>query len=377
MPSTTNPYTPHIQALIERHAKDAQTLAGMTRHTPPLYSITSALSDILNKTSSTEGWGVKELSKSISEQWNIQSRGVLIPFDKLLSRDLSMTTSASGGALAAEHFSGGIIDAIRPASAVLSAGATVIDGVRGDKFVIPRWDDSTTLAWAGESASAPATVPSFSQMVIVPRTLCASVTVSNHLIRSATLAGGFEFALREQLLRAAMSEIDRAALVGTGLDDEPEGLLNNAAVEVVTLGADGGALTWAKLAEIEDTIASKNSDAPSTSWITNSAVRRKLRTTAKGAGLDYIWTANELMGRRAIVSEHLPNDLAKGAGTGLSPIVMGNFTDVVIVFFGPAAMDLLMHPPNFNEVKISAFIEVGIGIRRGESFAVCKDIVTT
>ncbi|MGL1833041.1 phage major capsid protein [Rhodocyclaceae bacterium SMB388] len=377
MPSTTNPYEPHVKALIERHAKDAQALAGLTRQTPPMYSITSALSDLLNKTRSTEGWGVKELSSSIVEQWGTQSRGLLIPFDKLLSRDLSMTTSASGGALASEYFTGGIIDAVRPASAVLAAGATVIEGIRGSKLIIPRWDDTTTLAWVGESSPAPATVPSFSQLVIVPRTLCATVTVSHQLIRDATLAGGFEFALREQLLRAAMSEIDRAALAGSGIDAEPLGLLNNADVGVVSLGTDGGPLTWAKLAEIEDTIASANTETTSTSWITNSAVRRKLRNTARGTGLDYILTGNDLMGRRAIVSEHMPNNLSKGGGGNLSAAVMGNFTDIIIGFFGPPAMDVIMHPRNFNEVKITAFVEVGVGVRRVQSFAICKDIVTT
>lgn len=382
MPSTTNPYDPHVKSLIERHARDAQTLAGLARQTPPLYSIGSALCDMVEGRSldgiipSEQSYGVSELSRSISEQWGIKSRGVLVPFDKLLSRDLSTTTSASGGALTAKYFTGGIIDAIRPASAVLSAGATAFEGVVGSKLIIPRWDDGAQLSYVEEGAPADETAPSFDQMVITPRTLCATIKVSRRLLRDATLAGGFEFALRQHLLRAALGEVDRVAITGTGLDEEPAGILHHPETNVIAIDTNGGPLTWAKLAELEETVGGASTETDSTSWVTNSAVRRKLRTTARAAGLDFIWPADDLMGRRAVVTEHVPADLEKGNASNLSAIVCGNFADVVVAFFGPGVMDLMISPTGFNEVKITAFIEVGIGLRRGESFAVCKDVST-
>jgi HK97 family phage major capsid protein len=219
----------------------------------------------------------------------------------------------------------------------------------------------------------------FDQIVIVPHVLRASIVVSRSLILQHGLREALTTALEVDLLAAAMAEVDRVILAGSGVGAEPLGLLNMPAVAVVSAGANGGEPTWKLLTDMEYEVG-KRSGAISPQWAINAATRRKLRNTPRAPGQDFILSDSPtLLGTGYGVSEAMPSDLEKGTGTDLSAMVYGDFGRVIVGIWGPAALDVVLDRYSLkkeNKIRLTAFMNVGVGFRHVEAFAVCKDVVT-
>ncbi|PJF45310.1 MAG: phage major capsid protein, partial [Candidatus Thermofonsia Clade 3 bacterium] len=103
-----------------------------------------------------------------------------------------------------------------------------------------------------------------------------------------------EGVLREHLGRAIGEEIDRAILAGNGVNPQPLGILNHPDVPVVSIGANGGAISWSALAEADRlAMAGARGNQPG-AWIMNDKVVKALRTTPRGSGLDFIMPGRDL-----------------------------------------------------------------------------------
>ncbi len=378
------PVSTHQKAAIENHVKSGRSFGAIARELG-MYSVSRALEDMLDSRRSPESLGVFETSAALTEKYGTAARGLLIPLNMLASRDLSTSTLAHGGYLVQDTHSAEIAEAVRPVSVAMSLGATVVEGVGGGKLYLPSMDTDISVTWAGEGVPATPASPTFGLPVAVSRTLVAEVTVSRQLMRSGA-NGGFELQLRRALLGATMAELDRVILAGSGSGEEPLGLLNHPDVSIHSAGPDGdpvleidpagGAPTWRLLTDMEEAVGSASGDKEGLAFVSNSAVRRTLRNTTLGAGLDFIMPGQDLLGYSARFTESLPSNLTKGADTNLSPIIAGNFSEVLVAFFGAPAVDVLINPYQPGAVKITAFLDVGIVIRRPTSFAVCKDLVT-
>jgi HK97 family phage major capsid protein len=308
---------------------------------------------------------------------NAPARGLYVPFAGL-TRDLWTGTSTAGGYLSADAHNGTLINAIRPFSGVIAAGAQVIGGWDDGNLVVPRLDTGGTVEWIAEGASPGNGDPGIGQLVIVPHALCATITITRRLSKQNSLHGAIEAAIFGDLARAAWAEVDRVALAGSG-SGEPAGLLNEASVPVVAAGTNGAAPTWELLTEMERAQGENYGPAPGT-WGTNSAVREALRNTPRGAGLDYIWPeGDELLGRPTIVTEHVPGNLTKGTGTNLSALIYGDMQSVMIGLWGPAAFDVVIDPYTLasnGKIRLVAHMQVGVGFRHAKAFVKCTDLVT-
>ena len=368
------PISTHQKAAIENHVKSGRNFGAMAIELG-MYSVSSALESMLDGRRTPESLGVFETSAALTEKHGTNTRGVLIPLNMLASRDLSTSTLAHGGYLVQDTHSAEIAEAIRPVSVAMSLGATVVEGVGGGKLYLPSMDTDISVTWAGEGVPATPASPTFGLPVAVSRTLVAEITVSRQLMRSGA-NGGFELQLRRALLGATMAELDRVILAGSGSGEEPLGILNHGDATIIAAGANGAAPTWRLISDLEEAVGSASGDKEGIAFVTNSAVRRTLRNTARGSGLDYIMPGADLLGHAARFTESLPSNLTKGSGTGLSPIIAGNFSEVLVAFFGAPAVDVLINPYQPGAVKITAFLDVGIVIRRPTAFAVCKDLVT-
>lgn len=394
-------YDKHIQGLIEKHVRDAAILAGTVegraKQLPPTCSIAACVNDLygggvtspeIKRLASAMRWQ----SDKIAEETGKTARGLFVPWS-VFARDLKPGVPSAGGALTTEIHADDVSAALRARSVALAAGAVLLTDVSGAQIVIPGFDDSVPVSWVDVGTSDPTADPddytdtkdevskgdpSFKKVVLKPHTLAARIDVSLELLRNGATNPGFETVLRREIVAAMMAELDRVIFNGAGTDTEPEGILISSAVETVALGATGGAPTWELLADLEDAVASKNAD-DSGVFVTNSAVRKKLRKTQRAAGLDYVWTSDTLLGKPAFVTENIPSDLTKGATEDLSAMVYGDFSNVFVALWGASMPDIVLNPYSarrFGTVQVTAFLDVGIGIRHGAGFAVCKDIVT-
>ena len=115
-------------------------------------------------------------------------------------------------------------------------------------------------------------------------------------------------------------------------------------------------------------------------YLTNAKVRGKLKTSSKVSGQNgFIWDDGNtpLNGYRAAVTNAVPSNLTKGAGTNLSAILFGNFADLIVGMWG--SLDLTVDPysnSTSGTVRVVALQDVDVAVRYIESFATMVDAVT-
>ena len=319
-------------------------------------------------------------SRAIGEFHHAPPRGFYVPLMGTRGRTLNASALTSGGALVGDHMSGELVEALRPHSIAIGGGARVVSGLpAGKRLILPKLGNSIDVHWCDEGVMAPQGDPDFDQIFVVPQILSASVIVSRMLVLQNGLREALTTALEVDLLAAAMSEVDRVILAGSGVGPEPLGLLNMPEVSVVSAGANGGEPSWRLLSDLEHEVGRK-SGAVSPQWVINSATRRKLRNTPRAPGQDFILSDSPtLLGGNCSVSEALPSNLQKGTATDLSAMIYGDFGRVIVGIWGPAALDVVLDRHLLalsGRIRLTAFMYVGVGFRHVEAFAACKDIIT-
>ena len=299
-----------------------------------------------------------------------------IPMDVLYhaNRDLIVATSTMGGYTVGTDLRGGsFVDILRNHSYVAGAGATMLTGLVG-AITIPTKAAAATAYWVAEGTAPTEGNITFGQIAMAPKTVGAWVDFSRKLMLQSSM--DVEAMVRNDLYAQIGVEIDRTALNGAGTGSEPSGILASTSVGTSTIGAQGGAPTWASLVELETLVANGNADRGALAYFFNSRTRGKLKTIAKSTAVtDFIWERdNTVNGYRTWVTNQLPSNLTKGTTTGQSAAIFGNFNDLMIGQWG--GLDLLVDPytaSNTGTVRVVALQDVDIAIRRVASFAVAKD----
>lgn len=187
---------------------------------------------------------------------------------------------------------------------------------------------------------------------------------------------------RQSMLNELASAVDLAAITGSGVGAVPLGLLNVEGVEIIELGANGGAPNWTLAMMQMEAVEGNNVVGDSLGFLTNFAVKRKLLSTPKVSGhptfiLDDA-NPNTLAGYPIRYTSNVPGNLTKVTGTNLSALIFGNWSDLVVCQFGP--LDVIVDPYTESKkgnVRISVHSAWDFIVRRPESFAICRDIVTT
>jgi len=299
--------------------------------------------------------------------------GAWLPF-QALTRDLTLANSAS---LGVQH-KGDLAQSLVAIPSILGAGCTVITGLQGTAgFGIPTIDTgidlATTGSWVAENGTAPAREPTFANRVLTSKTLTAEIVISRRLLHMTGPA--LETELRREITRRALNEIDRAIVSGDGTN-QPLGLLGES-IETLAVGVNGGAPTWAHAVALESAVSTRTGKMAAPAFILHPTLRAKLRNTQRGAGLDYIMTGAKLLENEVHASALIPTNLTKGSGTALTALIYGDLAEVVVGFWGPAAVDLLVDGysrSSTGAVRLIARVEVGMVVRQVGAFSIYKDI---
>jgi HK97 family phage major capsid protein len=287
----------------------------------------------------------------------------------------NVTTAADGGNWVQE---GPItyVDALKAAMVLRSIGVPFIGGLVGD-FPIVR-NGAFTSTWHSETGSVVTSKAATDKITGKPKRI--SVSGANSLQVINQTSRDVEMWLRNELISAHAIGLETAAIMGTGANDQPTGLLNTLGIGSVVGGVDGLAPAWSHIVELETKIAILNADMGALAYLTNAKVRGKLKQTLKAANVPgYIWSdGSEMNGYKAAVTNLVPSNLVKGqSGAVCSAILFGNFNDLLVLQWG--GLDLVVDPYTLKksaeiEVTVHAFHDVQL--RRTESFAAMKDALT-
>lgn len=166
---------------------------------------------------------------------------------------------ATGGYLVPQIISAQIIDLARAQTRVLQAGGALVP-MTSKTLRVPKWASDPTAAWRDEAAAITPSDGTLGAVELDAKSLSALVKCSRELLEDAP-------AVQDELFRAFAAafalKVDHAALYGSGVDPEPEGVINATGVTISELGAgDGLALTdYAPLIDAVGALADVNEAA--------------------------------------------------------------------------------------------------------------------
>ena len=304
-------------------------------------------------------------------------------------RDFQVGDAIQGGNLVETELDDArFIEIFRNAAMVIQAGAQTLTGLVGN-LDIPKQltgsTDGTNTYWVAEGADPGEIDATFGLLQIRPKTLGAWM-VSTRLMLLQSSIDIEQFMRRELAINVALG-VDRAAIMGTGTNDEPLGILNTPGVNAITNGANGAPLNWPRAVQYETKIATANADVGSMGWLGNARTRGELKSTEKFAGTSgqTIWMDRSNAPGEGLVngypyycSNSVPGNLTKGTGTDLSALIFGKWSELFFAEWGNT--EILANP--YGSQYLSGGIQIrilhtcDIGVRHPECFSAATDIAT-
>ena len=319
----------------------------------------------------------REVSDEIAKRQGREARGFYAP-DSFWTgkRDLTVGTNSAGGFLKpTDHMGDQFIDALRSRLVLNQLGTRFMSGLRGD-VAIPKLSGGVSAGFVAENGATAEVNATFAQVQMSPKSLGAFTDVSRLLMIQSDPS--VEQIVRDDLLNAIAQKIEDVAIEGGG-SNEPTGVLGTTGIGSVAIGTNGGAATWGKVVDLIKEVEQDNAAIGEINFLTNSKVKSHLAQTAKVASTDSVMILNDpwtsLYGYNMAVTNNVPSDLTKGTGTGLSALIAGDFSQLLLGVFSTS--DVLVDPytgGSSGAVRIRVMQEVDVAVRHAQSFAAIKDI---
>jgi len=286
---------------------------------------------------------------------------------------LSEGTDAAGGYTVPTVVLPGILEALVPASSLLTAGAGMVFLEEGAKsYTVAGIASVPTAAWRAENAALAEAEPTFRAVVATPRSLAFYFRVSRELLADSP---NLETALRTAIAQAFAKELDRAGLRGSGTAPEPRGILNTAGVQSVTNGANGASLSsYSNFVSAVQAIRAADAPMPT-------AAIMAPRSLAKLEGLTD--TTGQPLRRpplldtwKFIDTSAIPINLTVGTSTDCSEIFIGDFRSVQFFFReGPMSIQLLQEAfATTGQLAFVCHARVDVGVLYPSAVAVVTGV---
>ena len=325
----------------------------------------------------------RELSAELERRSGRKAQGVMVPMQVFEKRVLTTALPADGAGsnlVSMDHRGDLYIDRLRNKLVIRRMGARVISGLVGN-LEIPNLKDSAATGWVAENAALTASDPKFDKISMSPKHAGGIVEMSRNMLMQTS--PDVEALVRDDLSQVLAEAVDKVAIVGGGTN-EPSGILDTSGIGSVAMGDNGAAITWDKINDLMAAVEVENADEGALAFLTNALVRNSGRKTLKVSGDasgGFIWSEPAaLAGYPAAVTNLVPSNLTKGTGTGLSALIFGNFSDLILGFW--SELDILVNPYESTayakgNVSVRAMMTLDLAVRHPESFAAIKDIATS
>ena len=331
----------------------------------------------VNKKDAVDGF--QQLSRSA------QARNYL---EKLMQRDQLVGDPLFGGNLVeTELLSERFIDIFRNRSIMRQMGMQSLTGLVGNVDIpkqIAGATDGNYVYWVPEDADVGQIDAQFGLVKFRPKNVGSFMYVTRSMLLHSSI--GMDNFIRRELAIALALGMDKAAIDGTGTNDEPLGILNTGGVHPIIFGANGGFPTWEKLVQFETKIATANADERTMGWVFNARMRGELKsrqkfpnTTGQTLWQSAMTGSNQgyVNGYRAGVSNQIPGNLVKGTGTNLNAVIFGDFSRLVCAEWG--TYELAADPYHkflAGGVRVRIIHTCDVQVTQEKAFSVATDVST-
>lgn len=367
----------------ERKAENPAAAIGMTDKEIKRFSILRAISAAATGNWSNAGLE-KEASDAVAKRFGRTPRSFFLPHDVMVGpaeqRDLTVGTPTAGGYLVATAYLS-MIELLRKRMVLASAGVRMMSGLVGD-VAIPKHSAAGTGYWLAESGSPTESQQTIGQVALTPHTFGAYSDISHKLLIQSSIDA--EAFVRDDLARVIALGVDYAGLHGDDSADanQPDGIASTSGIGSVVGGTNGAAPDWADIVNLEKEVAVDDAEVNNMAYVTNAAVRGKLKQTFRNStyGEIPVWESDgTLNGHRALVSNQVSSTLTKGSSNACSAIFYGNWDDLILGMWGDGGIDILVDPYSLSTqraVRVVAFTDVDFAVRHAQSFSAMLDALT-
>lgn len=301
-----------------------------------------------------------EVSSALAEKMQLTPKGAFVP-DLVMQRDLVAGTPAAGGNLVdTALLSGSFIELLRKRTVVMQAGAFPMSGLVGD-VDIPKQTAAATATWAAESGAATESNLTIGQVSMTPKRLTAHTNISGKLMKQSSM--DVEALVRNDFARVFALEIDRAALYGTGSNNQPTGVHNTTGINTVSAFSTDNMPSWGEIVGLESAVAADDADIGTMAYLVNATMRGTLKTTEKATNTAvFIWDRDGMVnGYNAFTS----NQVEAG------DVIFGHFGSLVVGMWG--GMDVVVDPytsATSDTTRVIAHQYVDVALRYPEAFVI-------
>ncbi len=239
---------------------------------------------------------------------------------------LSTSPDAAGGFTVPDELATWVMDLARTNAVAIQAGVRTIP--MGSKtMTIPKLEADPTGSWKAENDLATEdSTTAFGAVTLTAKTWTVIVRMSLELLEDSALAAP---AIERAIAAAGGLAIDRAILVGSGVGEEPLGIVNTAGIPEIVLGTgDGGPITSYKpFSEAVQRVAENNGTA--TAVILHprdmGSIDRLTDTTGQPLRAPESWSRLE-----KYITSTMPTNLTVGTSTNASVALVGDFSNVFL-----------------------------------------------
>ncbi len=263
-------------------------------------------------------------------------------------KDLSWLTETRGGSLVAPPEMGELIELLRNKEALVNAGARTVPLPPQGRMKYPRQTSPSNTYWVGENSPITSSDIGTGEVTLQAKKLAVLIKAPDELIRFASPAA--EALMRDDMTKSLALGLDLAGLEGLGGDTRPLGVIYQPGINTVTSssqGADGDGLVGKDIYRMIAAVEEGNSEFEG--WIMRPKTLYRyyqLRADAVGQGDQQgVWLFNlireagdgvqpMLAGYPVTKSTQVSQTQTKGAGTNLSYILGGMWSDMLIGMFG-------------------------------------------
>ncbi len=163
-----------------------------------------------------------------------------------VTKALQLSDEAAGGFLIPPEYSGEVIELLRAESVVMQLGPRTLPIQEGE-LRVPRLSSGATFSWMAEGDNVTKSEQTFGQEILRRRKGAALVPISNDLLRVRS-GGSVDSFVTMDMVGAAGAGVDLAYIRGSGVSNEPKGLLNR--------GVSNNANTTVNLANVTSDLVS-------------------------------------------------------------------------------------------------------------------------
>jgi len=292
--------------------------------------------------------------------------GILVP-TSIFEKRTTMTTTGAAAVVPDDYRADQFIGLLRNSMIVLSLGARVLPGLRGDT-VLPKATGAATAYWVGEGDALTESNTTYSSIKLEPKTVGALTAFSRNLALQSNPS--IEALLRDDISAVVGLAVDKALIHGTAVAKQPVGILNVSGIQTANLAT----LSWATVVAMLEKLGLEN--ITPNAVLTHAKAATKLQTTLKDAtaGSEYLMQAGRVAGLPAYVTNQLD---AKTGTPNTGRVIAGDFSQIVIGEWGVTEILANPYAPGAYEkgdVQLRIMHTMDAVVRHPKAFVVAEDM---